>query len=52
MKKMGGKSRSTVSMKYIEIPWNKLNEEIKDINIAEKILKKTILDSSKSKREF
>lgn len=39
---MGGESQSAVSMKYIEtlleIPWNESNEEIKDINLAEKIL--------------
>lgn len=42
MKRMGGESQSAVTMKYIEtlleIPWNESNEEVKDINLAEKIL--------------
>ncbi len=42
MKRMGGESQSAVATKYIEtlleIPWNESSEEIKDINLAEKIL--------------
>jgi ATP-dependent Lon protease len=42
MKRMGGESQSAVATKYIEtlleIPWNESSDEIKDINLAEKIL--------------